>query len=508
MKKNTAERTEMPALVQALMGLLAAHAGLYRQGRVQRRVVSLVIGELFAFGRRTVTQGLLALGLWECDWSAWYRLFSCGRFDEAGSGAVLLCESLAHVPEEQPYVVGTDGVRIPRSSKTLAGTSWLPALGTAFFKRGLQRAQRFVHGAWLTPLEGGYSRAIPLRFVPAFPAKAVAAEAGVGKAVTKVAACREWEAGLQFVRWVRTQLDQAGRGQQMLLWLADGSYDVLDLWRQLPERCILVVRTARNRALFALPASKTAQAGQVGRPPSYGDQALSPGNWLRQRKGWTQLDVLVRGTIRRMRYRVEGPFVRADLPGRVLFLIIIGGSTRQVGKRHPKRKQVQPCFYLVNAIPAPSTPGLAENLAENLVGNGDVTWQLPLPIPILLAWLWQRWELEVAHREMKSELGVGEIQCWNPRAAVLSVQWSVWCYALLLFAGYRTWGICHQPLPTPRWQQHVRRWSISTLLRAFRAAFWHSPQFRTAWSPSTDNWADIDAWINVSANAATFSTRL
>lgn len=109
---------------------------------------------------------------------------------------------------------------------------------------------------------------------------------------------------------------------------------------------------------------------------------------------------------------------------------------------------------------------------------------------------------------MKSELGVGEIQCWNLRAAVLSVQWSAWCYALLLFAGYRTWGICRQPLPTPRWQQHVRRWSVATLLRALRAALWHNPQFRTAWSPSTDNWADIDAWLAVSANAAAFSTRL
>ena len=234
MKKDTTEVEEMPGLVRALLGLLAAHAGLYRQVRVQRRVVSLVIGELFAFGRRTVTQGLLALGLWECDWSAWYRLFSCGRFDEAGSGAVLLRESLAHVTAEEPYVVGTDGVRIPRSSTTLAGTSWLPALTTAFFRRGLQRAQRFVHGAWLTPLESGYSRAIPLRFVPAFPAKAVAAQMGKGKAVTTIAACREWEAGLQFVRWVRTQLDQAGRRQQWLLWLADGSYDALDLWRQLP----------------------------------------------------------------------------------------------------------------------------------------------------------------------------------------------------------------------------------------------------------------------------------
>ena len=62
------------------------------------------------------------------------------------------------------------------------------------------------------------------------------------------------------------------------------------------------------------------------------------------------------------------------------------------------------------------------------------TWQLPYPIETILAWLWQRWELEVAHREMKSGLGVGEKQCWNTRLVVVSVQWSVWVYAVLVLA--------------------------------------------------------------------------
>jgi hypothetical protein len=69
----------------------------------------------------------------------------------------------------------------------------------------------------------------------------------------------------------------------------------------------------------------------------------------------------------------------------------------------------------------------------------------------LLAWLWQRWEIEVAHREMKTGFGLGEKQCWNKRSAILSVQWNVWVYAILLLAGYRTWGLCSGP-PTPaRW---------------------------------------------------------
>jgi hypothetical protein len=62
--------------------------------------------------------------------------------------------------------VGVDGVgKIP-------GTAWLPALFTAPFQKGLQRLQRFVDLAWLTLMENGYSRAIPLLWLPAFTQKA------------------------------------------------------------------------------------------------------------------------------------------------------------------------------------------------------------------------------------------------------------------------------------------------------------------------------------------------
>jgi hypothetical protein len=109
---------------------------------------------------------------------------------------------------------------------------------------------------------------------------------------------------------------------------------------------------------------------------------------------------------------------------------------------------------------------------------------------------------------MKSEMGVGEIQCWGPCSAVLAVQWSVWCYALLIFAGYRTWGVRHGPPALGRWRTNARRWSISTLLRSVRASLWQNPEFRTVWLPSTDNWAKTDAWLALIFNAAVTSTRL
>ena len=61
----------------------------------------------------------------------------------------------------------------------------------------------------------------------------------------------------------------------------------------------------------------------------------------------------------------------------------------------------------------------------------------------------QRWEIEVCHRELKASFGLGDKQCWNPYAAVASVQWTAWVYSLLLLAGYRTWGLCrHNTVPT------------------------------------------------------------
>lgn len=252
MYKNSTQ----PILLQKLFELLERHRIAFGQARIYWRVVGMVLGEIFNFGRHTVTQGLMALGMIDGDWSGWYRLFSCGRYDERKVAKVFFRETLQHTREAEPYVTGTDGVQIPRSSLKMAGTSWLKAPRTPVFKVGIHRAQRFLHGSWLTPMETGYSRAIPLRFLPAFPPKAKPAH---------IPPQREWEAGLAFLHWAREELDEAGRENQILFNLADGSFDVLDVWRGLPQRTVLAVRTARNRRLYYLPEKRTGP----GRPASY-----------------------------------------------------------------------------------------------------------------------------------------------------------------------------------------------------------------------------------------------
>jgi hypothetical protein len=175
MKDNT-KPNEIHPLIQALFTLIAAHRTAFRQERTYQRSVGLLFGELFNFARHTVTQGLLSLGITDGDWSAWYRLFSHKRFEEERLADCLLEQTVQHVPEHEPYVAAIDGTTIHRSSLKMPGTSWLRDSRFSAFRPGIHRAQRFLHGAWLTPLKEGFSRAIPLRFLPAFPAKANPAE--------------------------------------------------------------------------------------------------------------------------------------------------------------------------------------------------------------------------------------------------------------------------------------------------------------------------------------------
>ncbi len=439
--------------------LLALHEVIFGQERVFVRAVLLVFSELFAFSGHRVTDLLRAVGLVDEDWSAWYRVFEKpGRFVEEQAGEILLRESLAQVEADEPYVVGVDATQVWRDSQKMEGTSWLKCGRTPPWKVGIHRAQRFLNGSWLTPLSAGFCRAIPLRFLPAFPDKAV---------LKQHTACKEQHAGLQFVQWVRVRLNAHGRAAQRVLCLADGAYDKPDFWRELPENVVASVRTAKNRALYALPGP---YAGK-GRRRVYGDKAPAPQHYNTLRTGWQTAHLTVRGRSRRTVYRVEGPFLRRGMPSVPLFLIIVRG---QHYTRYGKTKQRDPNFYLVNAL------------------RQDDQWVLPLPGLTLLTWAWQRWELEVVHREVKSLFGLGDKQCFQPHATILSVQWSAWCYALLTLAAFRTFGLPTPPASTTAWYPYPKRWTFSTLLDTLRADLWCHPLFSQFLSPSPKNWQKIE----------------
>jgi hypothetical protein len=452
-----------PALLPQFIALLDAHRPAFRQARSSQRLGVLTIGLLCAFCRHTLTQVLVALGLGDEDWSAAYRLFSVPRFAVDQLCGCFLRQTLAHVPIDQPYLVALDGVQVPRRSFRMPGTSWLHDPHSPPFRRGIHRAQRFSHLAWLTPpTAAGYARALPLRWLPAFPEKAVRR--------AEMAATTEWEAGLTSLAWLRTELDGAGRQAQPVLAVADGLYSNQHLWRGLPAGVSLLARCPQNRALFALPQTGTGR----GRPRKYGERALAPRAWLRERSGWTTTRLAVRGRQVPCTYRVEGPALVKGAPGQPLFLLVVRGLDRV---RRGHRRQRQPAFWLVSAV------------------QRDGGWVLPWPVAQLLGWAWQRWEIEVTHRELKCGFGVGESQCWNPTATVVSVQWRVWVWSLLVLSGYRAWGMGRGPLrPLGCWWAGSGRWSFGQLWQGMRQELWDLHDFPSGVRRITGNQPKNRRW--------------
>jgi hypothetical protein len=465
-------------LVAALTALLVAHRAAFGQARPAQRLTGLVVGWLLALERHTVTRVLAALGMVDADWSAFYRLLGTPRFDYDRLTRCLLGETLPLADAAQPYLVVLDGVLVPRHSRTMPGTGWALAPGTAPFKRGLQRAQRFVDLCWLPqPTAAGDSRAVPLRWDPAFPPKAVPA-AGVDPRT-------ELEAGVAQLSWLRTALAAAGRPDQRLLAIADAGFGSKGMWQGLPDGVDLLARCAKNRALFALPTPPV--PGTRGRKRRYGAQAPHPADWLAERGGWSRATLAVRGRTIPVTYRAEGPYLLDGVATRPLFLLVVTG----IAKRSPRHKRRNPAFWLVSAR-----------------RGDDGAWGLPYPAEELLAWAWQRWEVEVAHREQKTGFGLGEPQCWGPRAAVTAVQLAGWIYGITVLAGLTAWGQGRAPtVPPTRWWRGGGRWSLGQLWTALRAELWDLGEFRPVWSRTGGNWWEMADWWDAQTNALLGASR-
>ena len=258
-----------PQLIKNLVDLIEVHRPIFTQERVYLRVKALIFAMLFGFGRQTLTQLLMTLGLTNSDWSSWYRIFSQGRFDPMKANEILIEEVLKEIAEGDLIVVGGDGTQTPRTSRKIEGSDFLRCLRTPPFKIGIHLAQRWFNVSLLLPLVNGFSRALPILWLPCFTAKSHRSQ---------TVAYKEWEAAVVSLNWLRDQLKRLGRAAQWVLMLGDGSYDNIKLWLHLPTGVILLARSAKNRVLYEMPDEHSHKNRK------YGERAPTPQQVWQERK--------------------------------------------------------------------------------------------------------------------------------------------------------------------------------------------------------------------------------
>ena len=453
-----------PVLMPAVLARLEAARPAQTQVRVWRRFELLCMGLMLAMGRHTLAQMLVALGVTGTGWSGWYQLLNQGRITLERLNEQVLADGVALREEGEPVVLVVDSTQVPRSSNRFPGVGLGRQPRTPVWQPGSHLMQRWCGVSVLVAERArGVSRAIPVWWGLARSERsAPMGETPVRSEVTTV---------LAGIVWVCAQLPAAAR-QKPVLVLGDGAYGNARMLNGLPAEVALLARVARSRRLWQMPAPREG----VGRPRRYGAQGpLAEERRHQHGVRWQRIQIMVRGVWREGTVDVSGPWLLQGAPDHPVMLLTVRGKHATAGHRREVRGDL---------------------LVVSAVQDADGPWTLPLPVDQLLGWYWQRWEVEVMHRELKTTFGLGDQQAWSQTAAALTQPWVVAVYATLLLVGCQQWGLGVGPLPAHTGWHRPVRFSFATLWQAYRQEVWTTAEFQPTWARSPDPWGKMTAWID------------
>lgn len=407
-----------------------------RQERTRRRARILARGAFLLGTVGPHTAVLRGVGCLKEDWSPYYRLLSWGRVDPERGMLLVGRRVIQEVVKGKWVVLAADDTVIYRQGKRFPGVSWVRGRGTAAFDPGLQQGQRFVGVSVLADLGDSYCRAVPVRFDPAF----VKVDEQEQKRLMELYPPRTpAEALLEGLSALAEEL----KGRKVLLVL-DGRYDTKKFWRGVPSNVYPAVRTSHRRKLYWwLPEEQRRGKGR-GRPRKRGERLPALRGLLRTKGGWQRLKFKVRGRKVRPLVKVVGP-VSIEGTDDPMFLLIIRGWSRK-----GRRKGRAPSYFLVRAKMGPNGP------------------ELPMALKKLVYWLWQRWEVEVMHREVKTGFGLRQVRFWSDVGSVRALQWGMYLYSVLIASALLAWGQAYIGDRPERWCPRGKRWTLSLLLAHWR----------------------------------------
>jgi len=117
-----------------------------------------------------------------------------------------------------------------------------------------------------------------------------------------------------------------------------------------------------------------------------------------------------------------------------------------------------------------------------------LTTDLTTAAEVLLQAYFDRWGIEVNHRDEKEILGVGEAQVWNENSVRKVPALLVAMYSWLLLAGLDCYGPkrTKEYEPLPKWRRRAKRPSCLDLVTLLRRQLAENPvQFNTGKAPPT-----------------------
>jgi DDE superfamily endonuclease len=420
----------------------------FAQKRSCTRAMELSLGTLCALGRRTISRSICAVGRQYQDWSADYKIFSRSSWEPNQLFAPVVNEYLLRYPEG-PVCVAFDDTKFPKSGRKITSAFWQRDPLSPPFHVNFLYGLRFMHASLIFPhyRESECSaRAYPIRFVecPAVKKPGKKATEAARQEYKKAVKTRNLsEQGRAIINDLRTDLDRLGGQARTILVAVDGSLCNRTLMA-LPLERVDIVGRCRKDARLCFPAPKGRRI--------YGKERFSPES-VRQ-------DDTVPRQICRIHYGGAWRDIRYKEANRVLW-------QRGAGPRTLRLSVIAPLPYKTSVNARRNYRDPAYLLCTDLSSE----------VNTLLQCYFDRWQIEVNHREQKDTLGVGNAQVWSRKSVPRQPAFAVASYSLLLLAGLKEFGPgrTHDYVALPAWRKNATRPSALDLITLLRKEMNEAP---------------------------------
>jgi hypothetical protein len=438
------------SLLAAFLTIVEDWRNVFPQERTFQRGARQALGSLVCLGRRCLSRIIWTNGGQQRSWSAEYFLHSRCQWKPQQLFQPILRRALAYCPQRL-VGVAIDDTRLRKTGRCIPQAFYQRDPLSPPFHVNLVLGLRFLQASLLLPLHRTANvgtRALPIRFQEVSRVKRPGKKASPEQQQQYRAAVKQHNLSRSFVEMgqqLRQELDQAGGRDKVLVLAGDGSFCNRTCFAQVADRTVLLAR-ARKDARLCLPAPAHSRR-------FYAVEKFTP-QQIRKDDGlaWKTTKIFYGGKRRRIRYKeVSNLYWQRGAGRRALRLIVIAPTPYR--KRKSARLYYRDPAYLL-------TTDLRSSLKQ------------------LLQIYFDRWQIEVNHREEKDTLGVGQAQLWNvtsvPKQPVLAVA----SYSALLLASLQAFapqrGAIYAQLP--KWRRNASRPSCLDLITLLRKEMIQQPQ--------------------------------
>jgi len=429
-------------LLATFLEIVQSWRPVFCQQRSHLRAVRQALGGLLCLGRRTVSRVIWSNGGEQQSWSAEYHLHSRSPWDPQALFAPILERAV-------PWCAGRYiGLAADDTALRKTGRSILQA----FFQRdplsppfhvNLMFGLRFLQVSLLVPLHRRSpvgTRALPIRFESAPTVQRPPRKAPPEQWKHYRAAKKQNNLSRLFVSLLpllRKSLNAAGAAAQTLVLAVDGSFCNRTVFAAV-EAGVQILARARKDAVLCFRAA-------AGSRRFYAPDKFTP-EQLRQDTGrpWKTTRLFYGGQRRPVRYKEQhSVYWQGGARRRPLRLLVVAPT--------PYRKRKSGRFYY-------RQPAYL------------LTTDLTAPARILLQIYFDRWQIEVNHREEKDTLGVGQAQLWNVNSVPRQPAFAVAAYSALLLASLLAFGPTRTDIYArlPKWRRKAKRPSCLDLITLLR----------------------------------------